>query len=126
MKKVRVLVADDDKAVCDMLGKFLKRKSYEVEVVYTGPDAISYVQKHKPHAILLDIKMPGMDGVEALKKILEIDKDAGVIMITGLAEYEIVKECMKLGACGYITKPLDLASLESNLTTLLLTMTERE
>ena len=126
MKKIRMLVADDNKEICEGLKKFLERKGYEVKTANNGSDAVAVVKADKPHAILLDIRMPGMDGIEALEKILEIDKGAGVIMITGLEKDELVGKCMRMGACGYIKKPLDLAVLESNLTTLLHTMTERE
>lgn len=121
MKKV--LIVDDDPAVCNMLKKFLTKKGYEAIVALSGEEAIKKVKKEKPYAVLLDIRMPGMDGIETLKKIREIDKEAGIVMITAVKEEEIGKKCLELGAYDYITKPLGLDYLETVLTVKLLDFT---
>ena len=122
MKK-RILVVDDEVAICKMLEKFLRKKDFDVVTANSGPDAIERVRQERPHVVLLDIRMPGMDGVETLKKIREFDQDVGIIMITAVKEDETGKACMKLGAYGYITKPLDLDYLENCLMLKLLDMT---
>jgi len=71
--------------------------------------------------VLLDIKMPGMDGISTLKRIKEIDKNIGVVMITGFPEAENAKEAMELGAYDYIVKPFDLTYLKLVVLTKLLT-----
>ena len=108
----------------DLLEKFLAKKGYEVTVVTSGFDALAKVKENRPHIVLLDIKMPGMDGIETLEKIRELDKEVGVIMITGVKKDEAGRTCMTLGAYGYITKPLDLDYLEKALLLKLLEMTK--
>jgi len=119
----RILVVDDEPEVCSMLEKFLTKKGHEVYAALNGEEALSVVKQERPHVILLDIKMPKMDGMECLKHIREIDKEAGVIMITAVKQEEIGREAMKLGAFDYITKPLSLQYLEDCLMVKLFQMT---
>jgi DNA-binding response OmpR family regulator len=111
MKKI--LVVDDEPAVCNMLEKFLTRKGYEAIIALSGEEAIRKVKEGRPHVILLDIKMPGIDGIETLKRIRAIDKEVGIVMITAVKEEETGKKCLELGAYDYITKPLSLDYLET-------------
>jgi len=78
------------------------------------------VKAEKPAIVLLDVKMPGMDGLVTLKKIKEIDERIGVIMITGAEDESIANEAMKSGAYDYIIKPIDLDRLEVCLLTKIL------
>jgi len=78
------------------------------------------VKAEKPAIVLLDVKMPGMDGLVTLKKIKEIDESIGVIMITGVENENIANEAMKSGAYDYIIKPIDLDRLEVCLLTKIL------
>ena len=95
-----------------MLTKFLHYKGCEAITATTPQEGIEKVKTEMPKVGLLDIRMPGMDGVEALRKIKEIDTNVGVIMITAVKEADVAKECIKLGAFDYITKPLSLDYLE--------------
>jgi len=119
----RILVVDDEHEVCDMLKKFLTKRGHEVYTALNGEDAISVVKEERPHIVLLDIRMPKMNGIECLKHIKEIDEAVGVIMITAVKEEEIGKQAMELGAFDYITKPLSLKYLEDCLMVKLLQMT---
>ncbi len=119
----RILVVDDEQDVCDMLEKFLKIKGYEVSTALSGKEALTLVKEEKPHIVLLDIRMPEMDGLECLERIKEIDKEIGVIMITALKQEEVGKKAMELGAYDYITKPLSLQYLQDCLMVKLLQMT---
>jgi DNA-binding response OmpR family regulator len=119
----RILVVDDEQDVCDMLEKFLKIKGYEVSTALSGEEALTLVKEEKPHIVLLDIRMPEMDGLECLERIKEIDKEIGVIMITALKQEEVGKKAMELGAYDYITKPLSLQYLQDCLMVKLLQMT---
>lgn len=112
MKK-RILVIDDDQAVCNMLEKFLSRKRYQAITALSGEEGIKKVEEERPHIVLLDIKMPGIDGIETLKRIREIDKEVGIVMITAVKDDEVGKKCIELGAYDYITKPLSLEYLEN-------------
>lgn len=109
----KILVCDDDKAVSGFLERFLKKEGYtEVETAITGEEALEKIKKQYYNLVLLDIKLPGIDGIEALKRIKEYDKSIGVIMITGFPEMSMVEDAMKLGAYDYIVKPFDLAYLK--------------
>ena len=119
----RILVVDDEHEVCDMLKKFLTKRGHEVYTALNGEDSLSVVKEERPHIVLLDIRMPKMNGIECLKHIKEIDKEVGVIMITAVKEEEIGKQAMELGAFDYITKPLSLKYLEDCLMVKLLQMT---
>jgi len=113
MKKI--LVVDDEITIRNLLKEFLSRKGYDV---YTAPDgrtAIAEVKEIRPHIVLLDIMMPGMGGIETLKEIRRIDPRVGVIMVTGIADEELGKRAIALGACDYITKPLNFDYLETAL-----------
>ena len=113
MKKI--LVVDDEIAIRNLLKEFLNRKGYDV---YTAPDgrtAIAEVKEIRPHIVLLDIMMPGMGGIDTLKEIRKIDPRVGVIMVTAIADEELGKRAIALGACDYITKPLNFDYLETAL-----------
>ncbi|MFC1576508.1 response regulator transcription factor [Candidatus Omnitrophota bacterium] len=111
--KKKILVVDDDQAVGGMLKKFLSKKGYEAIAVESGKEALKKLKSEKPNIILLDIRMPEMDGIEVLKRIRDIDRNVGVIMITAVKEDEIGRRCMELGAYDYITKPFDLDYMEN-------------
>ena len=112
MKK-KILVIDDEQAICKMLEKFLSRKGYKAITALSGEEGIKKLKQEKPQVVLLDIKMPGIDGIETLKGIRKIDKKVGVIMITVIKEDEVGRKCMQLGAYDYITKPFSLDYLKS-------------
>lgn len=112
MKVKKILVVDDEQAICNMLKKFLAQKGYEALTAQNGEEGLRKVKEERPHVVLLDIRMPGMDGIETLKRIKEADKEVGVVMITAVNENETGRKCLELGAFDYITKPLDLDYLE--------------
>jgi CheY-like chemotaxis protein len=111
----RVLVVDDEAEGVELLREFLSAKGYEVITASDGDEALRKVKEERPHLVLLDIQMPKMDGLEVLRRLREIDKEVGVIMITGVNEQEIARQAMALGAFDYIVKPLDLPYLEQSL-----------
>ena len=117
------MVVDDNPAVCHMLNKFLTKKGYDVYSAFDGEEALSVVKEKRPHIVLLDIKMPKMNGIECLKRIKEINREVGVIMITAVKQEETGREAMKLDAFDYITKPLSLKYLEDCLLVKLFQMT---
>lgn len=109
----RVLIVDDEIETCNVLKEFLDLKGYETEIALNGKDAIKKVKEIRPHIVLLDIMMPGMDGIETLKEIKKIDPRVGVIMVTAVSDEELAKSTLKLGAYEYITKPVDIDYLET-------------
>lgn len=110
MKKI--LIVDDERPIREMLRKFLTKKGYEVFDADNGEDAVRIVREQSPYIVLLDIRMPKESGLEILKKVKEINKDIGVIMITAVSEMTVAEKCMEFGAFDYITKPISLEYLE--------------
>ena len=103
-----ILILDDEIAVCNMLTKFLSKKGYRTKSTTSVQEALEIINKEKPQILLLDIKMPDMDGITVLKKVKEIDQVICVIMITAVKDDDTGRECIRLGAYDYITKPLSL------------------
>ena len=104
----RILVVDDEKDVLEFLSDQFTQKGYEVDTAENGIKAIEKIKENRPHLMLLDMRMPGMNGIETLKQAKEIDPNVGVIMVTAVHEEDIAKEAMDCGAHDYVTKPIDL------------------
>jgi DNA-binding response OmpR family regulator len=119
----RVLVVDDEPDARELLSEFLTAKGYAVLTASNGEEALRKLKEDRPHLILLDIRMPKMDGLETLRRVREIDHEVGVIMVTAVNEEETGRQALKLGAFDYITKPLDLKYLERSLWYKITTMT---
>ncbi|MBN2570285.1 MAG: response regulator [Deltaproteobacteria bacterium] len=109
----RILVVDDEIHTVRLLKDFLTSKEYEVYTAATGLEAIDKVKEVRPHIVLLDIIMPGMGGIETLSEIKSISPKIVVIMITAVIDEELAKRAMQLGADEYITKPINLCSVET-------------
>ncbi len=112
---LRILVVDDEPDAVELLQEFLLIKGYEVLTATNGEEALIKIKEARPHAILLDIRMPDMNGLEVLKRAREIDPEAGIIMMTAVTAEETTRQALELGAFDYITKPFDLSSLERSL-----------
>ncbi|MFQ6092941.1 MAG: response regulator [bacterium] len=119
----RILVVDDEQETREFISEFLELRGYQVLTAANGLEAISAVKSERPHIVLLDIRMPGLDGLEALQRIRAIDKEVGVIMVTAVKDEKIGEYALKLGACDYITKPIDLDDMEKSVYAKLLMMT---
>ena len=106
----KVLIIDDSTFIAKQLAKILASEGFEVaDTAVNGAQGIKkYIALHPDiDLVTMDITMPGTDGVSALEKILEFDKEAKVIMISAVGSDDVVKKCVLMGAKGYITKPLD-------------------
>lgn len=108
----KILTVDDQMGIDSFFYEFFTARNYEVFNALSGKEALKIVEKEKPRIILLDINMRGMDGIETLKKIREIDKDVVIIMVTGVKDDDVMKKAYELGANDYITKPLSLEYLD--------------
>jgi len=111
----RVLVVDDEPDAVELLQEFLTAKGYEVLTASDGEEALRKVKEERPHVILLDVRMPRMNGLEVLKRVRAMDHEVGVIMVTAVNEEETGRQALQLGAFDYITKPLDFTYLERSL-----------
>ncbi|MCX7787114.1 MAG: response regulator [Spirochaetes bacterium] len=106
----RVLIVDDSMFVTKQIGQILTSEGFEIAgVASDGQEAIDKYKELYPNVdlVTMDITMPKMDGVTALEKIMEFDKNAKVVMISALGKQDLVKKSLLLGAKNYIVKPLD-------------------
>jgi DNA-binding NtrC family response regulator len=102
---ISILAVDDEEAFLDIIQTVLAQEGYKVETAKDGVEAINKLQQRTFDLVLLDIKLPHVDGVEVLKFIREHSYDTQVIMLTGVHDIKITVACMQLGAYNYITKP---------------------
>jgi two-component system response regulator HydG len=110
-KKVRLLIVDDDIGMTETLSDILEDSGYDVEVANEGFQAIERVKARAFDVILMDIKMPGINGVKTYKKIKKIRPEAAVMMMTAYSDGEPVAEALKEGAYGVMYKPIDIAKI---------------
>ena len=109
--KLKVLVVDDNEEFCRNVVDILELKGYQTASAYDGLKALELVKQNGFDLVLMDVKMPLMDGVETFKKIKEIVPDISVIMITAFAVEDLIREALREGAFGYLKKPLDFDRL---------------
>ncbi|MGB3648041.1 MAG: response regulator [Desulfobulbales bacterium] len=107
-RKANVLLVDDEEQFLDALSQRLEARGLKVKAVTSGEDAVDQVEDHNFDAIIVDLAMPGIDGIETLKRIKEKRPDLEIIMLTGHATVKSGIEAMKLGADDFLEKPVDL------------------
>lgn len=114
MTKVSILIIDDEVELCQSLSEMLKEEEdgYKVSVANSGKKGLEKIKEEVPDLVLLDIKMPEMDGIETLEKIKAIDEDVLVIMLTAYQTVETAVKAMKLGTYDYISKPFNYEELK--------------
>ena len=108
MAKVRVLLVDDEEDFTDALSERMKERGLDVDVSDNGPDAIEKVRGKGFDAVVLDLAMPGMDGIETLKRLLGENPDLQVILLTGRATVRAGVNAMSAGAMEFLEKPVDI------------------
>jgi DNA-binding NtrC family response regulator len=111
--KHTILVVDDEKEICDLFQKFLTQEGYQVFIATNGAEAISLGKRNRLDLALVDIRMPGMDGIEVFQKLKKVKKDMEAIILTGYGTLKTAKEAMRLGAYEYLTKPFDLGLVKN-------------
>jgi DNA-binding NtrC family response regulator len=110
-----VLIVDDEDGIRHALNRFLSRLGYRVLQAASAAEALDQQAADLPHAMLSDIRMPNMTGVELVPKALAHDSDLAIIMLTAIDEPRTAIECLKLGAYDYLIKPVDLDELQLSL-----------
>jgi DNA-binding NtrC family response regulator len=103
----RILIVDDELVVRDSLGRWFESEGYEVGLASSGREALAAIQEKPYDLALVDIKMPGMDGMELQQRLAQADPDLIIVIMTGYASVETAVQALKRGAYDYITKPID-------------------
>lgn len=111
MAHTKVLLVDDEKEFASALAERLQLRNYDVKSASNALEALGIVHSFLPDVVLLDLKIPGMDGIETLKAIKKFDSTIEVIMLTGHGDVRSVEDGMKSGAFEYIMKPVDIGEL---------------
>ena len=117
--QLRVMIVDDQQVVCDVLSDELHERGYLCDVAFDGNEALAKLRKHDFDLVLLDIKLPGMSGMEVLAKIRSNHSNTTTVMITAVNNVDTAVEAMKLGASDYIVKPFDLDKVDTSIRTAL-------
>ena len=107
----KILIIDDEPEICKMVTEFLFDAGYSASYALNGPDGLAMIKKDSPSLVLLDIGMPGMDGIEVMRLIHEQFPALPVVILTGNRDAETVKKMAELGAAEYLTKPIHLETL---------------
>jgi DNA-binding response OmpR family regulator len=106
-----ILVVDDEPPICELLQRFLSLRGYRVRAANDGPQALASVEQEIPQLIVLDMNMPGMNGVEVLRKLRERKYAGGVILLTTGQDDKLLQEALDLGSVDVMGKPVDLERL---------------
>ena len=112
----RILAVDDEASVLEVLSEYFGEQGYHVETANSGPEALARLGQARPDIVLLDVRMPGMDGLEVLKRLRSADPTLPVIMVTANEDVDLARETLKLGAFDYVSKPFDFSYLEQAVT----------
>jgi DNA-binding NtrC family response regulator len=111
MANTKVLLVDDEVDFVETLAERLRSRGMEVEVATGGAQAVDKVDRHSFDAVVLDLAMPGMDGIETLKKLLKKNPDLQIMLLTGQATIKSAVEATNLGALDVLEKPTDIETL---------------
>lgn len=103
-----LLIVDDQPGIRLLLEELFRKEGYETRGASNGMEALQKIEQSRPDCILLDMKMPGMDGIEVLKKIKADWPTIPVMMMTAFGEMELTDEALAIGASKYFTKPFDV------------------
>jgi len=109
---VKLLIVDDQKGIRRLLTEVFSEYDYEIESCSNGITALEMIAQLKPDLIIMDVKMPGMNGIEVLRKFRETDRYARVIMMTAYGDQHYIDEAENLGVARFIIKPFDLNELK--------------
>src|SRR5215470_13367876 len=112
-KSLRILFADDEKSLQEFMKAELPRLGHEVTVCPDGKAAVKTLEKSTFDAAILDLRMPGLNGIEVLEQLKQVSPDTEAIVMTGHASMETAIEAVRLGAFDYVTKPCKLTELDA-------------
>jgi two-component system response regulator GlrR len=106
-RKLRVLIVDDNVALNESLALLIERKGIETDQAYDGHQALRIIHSNDLDAVISDVSMPGMDGIELLGKIKQLREDLPVIIMSGNVDPNLMEEVTRMGAIGFLAKPIN-------------------
>lgn len=107
----KILLVDDEEIFCDNMAKLLQNRQYKVTAVYNGESAIRELEKDNFDVVVLDLKMPGMNGITTLKEIKKLGLFTETLLLTGHGSVDAAIEAIRLGAYDFLTKPCEIDEL---------------
>ena len=116
-RAIKLVVADDEPKICRMLEVFFTERGYDVHVAHDGDQTLRFIQDVRPHLVLLDLRMPGIPGMDILRHARELDETIKVIIITAVEDEDTIRQARELGACDYVLKPFSLHYLKEEVLT---------
>ncbi len=114
MNSPRILVVDDERELLEGLEEYLAENGYEVTTAIDGEAGLAAARANPPDLVLLDIRMPGLDGREVCRRLRQMDSGLPIILLTAVNEEDLARQAMEIGAYDYITKPIDLNYLRTS------------
>ncbi len=111
ISKHHIIIADDEELLCETVADFLCRNGYAVSIVHDGSEVIPIIEREKVDLVLLDLVMPGMNGLETLAMIKKQSPQTRVLMLSGYDQTDNVEQAKELGSDGFITKPFGIETL---------------
>ncbi|AIM16432.1 MULTISPECIES: response regulator [Neobacillus] len=111
--KEKILIVDDQFGIRILLNEVFQKEGYQTFQAANGVQAIELVKKNSPDLVLLDMKIPGMDGIEILKRLKVIDPDIRVIIMTAYGELDMIQKAKELGAITHFAKPFDIDDIRA-------------
>ncbi len=103
-----ILIVDDQYGIRILLNEVLKKEGYETLQAANGPEALKLAKENNPDLVLLDMKIPGMDGIEILKRMKAHNPDTRAIIMTAYGELDMIQEAKNIGAIMHVPKPFDI------------------
>ena len=105
----RMLIVEDERDICECLAEFFSAKGFAVSSAFSGEQALDRVATTTPEVVILDLLLPGLSGLEVLRRVKQLCPEAKVVIVTGLPYPELQGKARAYGACGYVTKPFDFS-----------------
>lgn len=105
----RMLIVDDERDICDCLQQFFSSRGFSVATAFSGEEALMRITQGGADIVLLDVLLPGLSGMEVLKRLKELHPRVKVVMVTALDQSDLRAEAYRYGAAAYVTKPFDFS-----------------
>jgi len=115
MKDARILLVDDEVVFANNMSKLLTRRGYRVKAVNSGDEALRALMDNPFDVMVLDLKMPGMDGIATMQEMRKLGLFTEILILTGHGSIDTALEAIQLGAYDYVTKPVEIAELLSKI-----------